>query len=252
LSDAIDGGRRMAEVATGYPDENRARRLLAAASIIQYRYGLTDYLGHTSVRLTGGGRTLIKPKHSPTVRAMDTLGPEDFIVVDDDGIAESGPMPPAEVFLHTEILRARPDINVVVHTHQVNAQAIGVLGAPILPLLHVQAPLVERPVPTWPCPLLVTNKERGAELAEALGDHKVALLQGHGIVSVATTIEEATINAIHLEQLAAINLEALRTGRSPRIIPQEEIAILRAELAPVAGRWAYYASIFDVDSALLD
>ena len=66
MSDAIEGGRRMGEVATGYPDENRARRLLAAASIIQYRYGLTDYLGHTSVRLTGGGRTRIKPKHSPT------------------------------------------------------------------------------------------------------------------------------------------------------------------------------------------
>ncbi len=235
-----------------YRDEARARRLLTAASIIQFRYGLTDYLGHTSVRLEGEGRTLIKPKHSPTVRAMDSLGPDDFIVVDDDGRADSGPPPPAEVFLHTEILKHRPDIDVVVHTHQPNAVAIGVLGAAIHPLLHVQSPLVERPVPIWPCPLLVTDKQRGADLAEALGDHKVVLLQGHGIVSVARTIEEATINAIHLEQLAVINLEALRTGLKPRIIPPEEIAILRAELAPVAGRWAYYASIFGVDSALLD
>lgn len=235
-----------------YQDESRARRLLTASSVIQFRYGLTDYLGHTSVRLEGEGRTLIKPEHSPTVRAMDSLGPDDFIVVDDDGLAESGPPPPAEVFLHTEILKHRPDIDVVVHTHQPHAVAIGVLGAAIHPLLHVQSPLVERPVPTWPCPLLVTDKQRGADLAEALGDHKVVLLQGHGIVSVARTIEEATINAIHLEQLAVINLEALRTGLKPRIIPPEEIAILRAELAPVAGRWAYYASIFGVDSALLD
>lgn len=235
---------------SGLLDEATARKRLAASSIIQYRYGLTDYLGHTSVRLEGD-RVLIKPKHSPTVMAMDSLGPEDFIVIDLDGRGESGPPPPAEVFIHTEILRSRPDVNVVVHTHQPNALTLGVLGAPVLPLIHVQSPLVEDPVPIWPCPLLVTTQERGASLARALGEHRVAMLQGHGIVSVSSSIEEATINAIHLEQLAVVNLEVLRTGLAPRVIPQEEIATLREELAPVRGRWAYYASIFGVDAGLL-
>lgn len=232
-------------------DEARARRLVTASSTIQYRLGLTDYLGHTSMRLPGDGRYLIKPKHSPSVRAMDDLGPDDLIVVDGAGVSEGGGRPPAEVFIHTEILERRPDVNVVVHTHQPLAVTMGVLEVPIHPLLHVQSPLVREPVPIWPCSLLVTDQELGGQLADALGDRSVAHLQGHGIVSVGATIEEATVNAIHLEQLAKINLECLKTGRSPRVIPDTEIDRLRETLAPVDGRWAYYASITEVDEALL-
>lgn len=241
----------MVATRTGDAEEQRARRLVTASSTIQYRLGLIDYLGHTSMRLDGDGRYLIKPKHSPSVRAMDSLRPDDLIVVDDDGISESGGRPPAEVFIHTEILKHRPDVNVVVHTHQPQAVTMGVLEAPILPLLHVPSPLVIEPVPIWPCSLLVTDQELGSQLADALGDKPVAHLQGHGIVSVAATVEEATVNAIHLEQLAKINLDALKTGRSPRVIPREEIELLRQRLAPLDGRWAYYASITDVDEALL-
>jgi ribulose-5-phosphate 4-epimerase/fuculose-1-phosphate aldolase len=84
-----------------------------------------------------------------------------------------------------------------------------------------------------------------------LGDRPVAHLQGHGIVSVGAIIEEATVNAIHLEQLATVSLEALKTGRQPRVIPPDELARLREQLAPVDGRWAYYASVTDVDESLL-
>lgn len=232
-------------------DEQRARRLITASSTMQYRLGLIDYLGHTSMRLDGEGRYLIKPKHSPTVRGMDGLGPDDLIVVDDQGVNEGGGRPPAEVFIHTEIFRRRPDVQVVVHTHQPLAVTMGVLEAPIEPLLHVQGSLVAEPVPLWPCSRLVTTPSLGADLAETLGDHAVAHLQGHGIVSVGATIEEATVNAIHLEQLARINLQALQSGRAPRVIPADEIASLREELAPLDGRWAYYASVTGVDDALL-
>lgn len=232
-------------------DEQRARRLVTASSTIQYRMGLTDYLGHTSMRLAGDHRYLIKPKHSPSVRAMDSLGPEDLIVVDDDGVSADASRPPAEVFIHTEIFKRRPDVNVVVHTHQPLAVTMGILEAPMHPLLHVQSPLVSAPVPIWPCSLLVTDQGLGGRLADALGDGPVAHLQGHGIVSVGATIEEATVNAIHLEQLSRVNLEVLKTGLTPRVIPPEEIERLRDQLAPVDGRWAYYASITDVDEELL-
>lgn len=239
---------------TGIPqhlDEDRARRLVTAASAIQYAAGLTDYLGHTSVRLVGDDRYLIKPKHSPSVRGMDELCPDDLIVVDGDGTTAADARPPAEVFIHTEILKARPDVNAVVHTHQPRTVMIGVLDTPILPLLHVQGPLVRQGVPTWPCSLLVTDATLGAQLAEALGDHPVAHLQGHGIVSVAASVEEATVNAIHLEQLATANLEALRTGRTPRAIPEDQLDRLEEQLAPVDGRWAYYAASAGVDPDLL-
>ena len=43
-----------------------------------------DYLGHPSVRLDAD-RILIKPKHSPKVRGMDRMRPEDMSVIDLDG-----------------------------------------------------------------------------------------------------------------------------------------------------------------------
>lgn len=240
----------VAETGPSKPEEDRFRRLLTASSMIQFRLGLTEYLGHTSVRLPGGGY-LIKPKHSPSVKGMDTLRPEDFIVVDDDGRTTSEAVPPSEVFVHTEIYRRRSDVDVVLHTHQPMATLMGILGAPILPLLHVHSALVAEPLPTWPCSLLVQDRELGRSLAEQLGDSRAAHLQGHGIVIAAKTVEEATVDAIHLEQIATTNLEVLKTGLAPRVVPPDEIATLQEQIAPVGGRWAYYASVAGVDESLL-
>ena len=65
-------------------DEHEQRALLATACHILYKLGLSDYLGHPSVRLDER-RVLIKPKHSPSIRGMDTMGPRDMVVIDLDG-----------------------------------------------------------------------------------------------------------------------------------------------------------------------
>ena len=185
------------------PSEAELRELLAQSCRILYRLGLSDYLGHPSVRIEGTDRVLIKPKHSPRVRGMDTMTADVMIGVFVYGRRkrEVGPgdPPPSEVFIHTEIYRARPDVLSVVHTHQPISTLAGIVGLPILPLLHVAAPLVEQqPVPTFACAELVVNPDLGRGLAQALGNHKVCHLQGHGIVSVADTIQAATIGAAHV------------------------------------------------------
>src|SRR5919201_6100831 len=227
------------------PSEADLRELLAQSCRILYKLGLSDYLGHPSVRLEGTDRVLIKPKHSPRVRGMDTMTADHMIEIDLDGkLIEGQDAPPSEVFIHTEIYRARSDVLSVVHTHQPISTLAGIVGLPILPLLHVAAPLVEQqPVPTFACAELVVNQELGRGLAQALGSHRVCHLQGHGIVSVADTIEAATIGAVHLEQLAEVNYRAAQLGREPRVIPPREIEALKRNLAPLAGRWAYYVSL---------
>jgi hypothetical protein len=75
------------------------------------------------------------------------------------------------------------------------------MNAEILPVLHVQAGLLGGgEIPVWPCPLLVTNPERGCDMAAALGDSNVGHLQGHGIVSVAADVKTATVQAIMLKR----------------------------------------------------
>jgi len=228
-------------IASVPPDE--PRELLATACKILYKLGLSDYLGHPSVRL--GERVLIKPKHSPRVRGMDTMAASDMVVIDLDGILIEGEHePPSERFIHTEIYRARPDVRSVVHTHQPMATLAGIVGLEILPLLHLESQVVsDGPVPTFACAELVVNRDLGARLAGALGAHRVCHLRGHGVVSVGPSVQEAVLGAIHLERLADVNYRAALLGRPPRVIPPDELAALQRHLAAPAGRWAYYAEL---------
>jgi ribulose-5-phosphate 4-epimerase/fuculose-1-phosphate aldolase len=165
-----------------------------------------------------------------------------MVVIDLDGhLIEGDQPPPAECCLHTEIYRARPDVGSVVHTHQPSATLLGVVGAPLLPVLHIPAVLTGGgAIASWPCPLLVTTPELGRSLAAALGGGSLGHLVGHGIVSVATDLKAATVSAIALEELAEVNLRILTTGRQPRVITPGEVAELARAAAPVEGRWAYY------------
>jgi ribulose-5-phosphate 4-epimerase/fuculose-1-phosphate aldolase len=224
--------------------EKELRGLVAQAGRILDTLGLVDYLGHCSARVPGTDRVVVKPKHSPKIRSMAALGPDDMVVVDLDGtLLDGADKPPAEVFIHTEIYRARPDVGAVVHTHQPTATLAGVLGQPIEPTLHVPATFVPSNPPTWPHPVLVTSPDLGRDLAAALGDESFCHLQGHGIVSVAADIPHATVGAAMLEQLADASLRAASTGLRPRVITPEEIETLRGQTAGVEGRWAYYLQL---------
>jgi ribulose-5-phosphate 4-epimerase/fuculose-1-phosphate aldolase len=230
--------------------ERELRQLVAHAGQVLAALGLVDYLGHASARVPGTDRVVVKPKHSPSVRSMAGLGPDQMIVVDLDGrLVEGQDRPPAEVFIHTEIYRARPDVGAIVHTHQRSATLVGVLGLPIEPVLHVPATFVEHNPPTWPSPTLVTSAERGRALAGTLGGGRFCHLQGHGIVSAAEGVREATVGAAMLEQLAEATLTAESTGTKPRVIPADEIATLRGQVAGVEGRWAYFCQLAGIEEA---
>jgi ribulose-5-phosphate 4-epimerase/fuculose-1-phosphate aldolase len=222
--------------------EHELRELVATGGRVLERQGLVDYLGHCSARVPGTDRVIIKPKHSPRVMSPAALSPDDMVVIDLDGnLLDGNDAPPAERFIHTEIYKARPDVLAVLHTHQRAATLLGVIGADLLPVLHVPAVLTDGgTVATWPCPLLVTTPDLGHQLAAELGSGKLCHLQGHGVVSVAADVPLAVVTAIAFEQLAEANLTILQTGRSPRIITPAELDGLRSAVASIEGRWAYY------------
>lgn len=225
------------------PEVRELRRQVALACRILGHLGLADYLGHPSARIGDSAYVAIKAGKSERVRGMTAMGVEEILVVDVDGRQYVGDNPPpSELSLHLEIYRARPDVNAVVHTHQLLATCFGAVGRPIVPMLHLEGLVVSDGVATYPHAHLITTPERGRAMAAALGRAALLHLQGHGVVSTAASIQEATLATIRLERLAQANYVALALG-TPRVIPPDELAQLRADVAGPASGWAYYSSL---------
>ena len=92
-----------------------------------------DYVaGHVTARLPDDpARFLMKPAGI----GLEEMTPGNIITVDLAGEKVLGAMPRHnEVFIHSEILAARPDIQAVVHTHPIHAVAFSSLGRPLLPV----------------------------------------------------------------------------------------------------------------------
>jgi ribulose-5-phosphate 4-epimerase/fuculose-1-phosphate aldolase len=198
-------------------------------------------MGHASQRIPGTDRILIKPRHSETMRVPGDLTTERVLEIDLDGnvvAGEEGPV--GERFIHTSIYRARPGVGGVVHTHQLYATAFGIAGREILPLLHVEAPLVGGGVPVYPSPELIKTPQLGDAVAQVLGAGPVCHLQGHGIVAVGRDVKEAVVNAVFLERQARANLVVAQLTDAPRVITTDEIERMHGPMVEYPVRWAFY------------
>ena len=107
-----------------------------------------------------------------------------------------------ELPMHLAIMRARPDINAIVHTHAIWSSAWAMCEKNI-PLViveqyeHLGGEVVCAPFAK------VGSDEVGSTVVEALGQDKFAALMGnHGAVAVGKDIEEAFCNATFLEAIA--------------------------------------------------
>jgi hypothetical protein len=92
------------------------RMKVAACTLLLVREKIMNYSGHVSARLPGRDAFLIQPIDVP----RSGLRPDHLLICDYDGNILEGPegqRAPAEVSLHGEILRARPDVNSAAHFH---------------------------------------------------------------------------------------------------------------------------------------
>lgn len=229
--------------------EAELRQLLAEACKVMAHYKLVDNTGHPSVRLPGTDYVLIKPRHSTRIKSQDRVRPEDMVVIDLEGnLIRGDDKPPSELFIHTCLYRARPDVQAIVHTHQRWSTIMSIGEAPIHPIVHIGSEVVAEPVPLWPHAMLVTNSTMGDDMAKTFGNSTVGLLQGHGITSVATTVQEAVVNAIRLEEQAEANWRVLAMGRQPRVIPPDEINQRAATGVGWDVHWAYFKEVSGCDA----
>jgi len=226
--------------AEGDLSDSRLKQRLADACLILAMGGQADDIwGHASVRRPGADTFWMKPHKL----GLEEVKREDMLLIDLDGQVVRGKRPRhSEVFIHSEIYRARPDVCAVVHTHAVPATVFASLGVPLRPITHEAAHFVPPDVPRFDETTdLIVTPERGKAVARALGNGPVLLLVAHGIVTVGASIEEATVNALVLNKAARDQL--LVPGGVPRHWSSDEDALAKRQRirnpGSTADRWAY-------------
>lgn len=208
-----------------------ACRVLANAGLAE------DVLGHVSVRV-GADRMLVRCRGPHEQGLLFTLD-EDVRLVDFDGNGNGNGEGvedwsiPNELPIHAELMRARPEVDAVVHCHPPSVLVAGVEGVPLRPVFGAYnipaARLALDGVPIYPRAVLVRRPELGRELAATMGQSAVCVLRGHGIATVgsgAHAIEQAVVRALNLDVLARISVERARLGDGAADLPLEDIAEL--------------------------
>ena len=189
--------------------------------------GQGDYVwGHISARLPDNpNRFLMKPG----TLGLEEMTADNVITVDIEGEKTSGPWPRHnEVYIHSEVLRARPDINCVIHTHPEHAIAFSSLGKQLSAMSN-DGTMFSAGVPIFSETTdLITDQPRGKAVARTLGDRGALILRNHGIVTAGSTIEHAVFLAIKLEKACRIQMLAEQAGGPKLFVKEEELAAKRS------------------------
>lgn len=213
--------------------------------------------GHISARVPGTDTLLIRAR-GPGETGVRYTATDDVITVDLNGRKLSGRAdlePPQEVFIHTWLYRTRPEIGSVLHAHPATVVLFTICNKPLLPLYGAYDPsslrLLIEGIPTYPRSVTVSNDVLGQEFAAAMVG-RACLMRGHGITTCGSGIEEATLTAIKLNELAEMNYRAHLLGH-PEPIPADEIAHFASGKKPVkdthaASSWRYYCSLVGEES----
>jgi ribulose-5-phosphate 4-epimerase/fuculose-1-phosphate aldolase len=190
---------------------------LVIANHILVNEGVVDGFGHISVRHDKHpDRFLIARSMAP---ALVNAG--DIVSCDLDGEVHDaqGRHSYVERFIHSEIYRARPDVVAVIHSHSPSVIPFGVTGARLRPICHMSGflgattPVFEiRHSGGESTDLLVRNQLLGRALANVLGPSAVALMRGHGSVTVGSSIQQVVFRAIYTESSARLQAQAMALG----------------------------------------
>jgi L-fuculose-phosphate aldolase len=181
---------------------------------------------------------------------FEEVTPDRVLLVSAHGEVLDGEGPRhAEYPIHTEVLRARPDVAAVVHTHATGAVAFASLGVPLRPISHEGTLFVPPDVARFDrTGDLILTPALGAEVAGALEERNAVLLVNHGVVTVGPDVATAVVTALLLERACRVQLAAMAAGDLRRWSSDEEARAKREHCYPPAllhQAWEYLVRNLD-------
>lgn len=202
---AVDSGRSEAEQET--------RVDLAALYRLFVKYGWTDLIyTHISARVPGEeGSYLINPYGL----YFDEINASSLIKADYDGNVldpKGGEYNQAGHLIHTAILKARPEINFVLHTHSRAGTAVSAMKCGLLPLSQHSNIILDQ-VAYHDYAQVTSDEEECERLGRDLGDKYIMLMRNHGLLACGRTAAEAFHFLYYMEMSCKIQVDVLAAGK---------------------------------------
>jgi 3-hydroxy-2-methylpyridine-4,5-dicarboxylate 4-decarboxylase len=225
-----------------------AIEMVVMANRILSNENIFDYLGHVSLRNPENPNTFFISR----AIAPDLVTKADILEVDLDGkvITQSKFAPYSERIIHAAILKARPDVNSIVHAHPIDICIMAGAGVQFRPMIH-HASIFWEGVPTYDdydftspkaTGFLVTTKEEGDRVARLLGPRKAMLMVAHGCIVVGDSVPYAVYATVTLRDNIVVQLGAERAGKA-KYMTEAQSKHMGAILGGGLERsWNYYVN----------
>ena len=194
------------------PDQDSRAQVVLGGRILA-QHGNADLVwGHLAIRDPSGRGVWLKGSGL----GFDEIAAENVQLVGFDGqLVEGTGSVHLERYIHTEVMRARPDVGCVIHTHPESAVTFASLGVPLQAVAHEATlftpPDIARFTQTGE---LIRTMELGRAVADSLGQRNALLLVNHGSVVVGRDVAEAVFSAVMLEKACRMQLAALSAAPS--------------------------------------
>lgn len=187
-------------------DSSPQQQIVTACRVLQIAGQADMVWGHVSIRDELGRGLWLKGSNL----GFDEVHEHDVILLSWEGeVIEGTAGRHVEYPIHLEIMRLRPDVNSVVHTHPLYSLAFAAIGRPLLALSHEACHFVPPDIARFTqTGDLIRTPELGQDLVRCLGDRNAVLIPHHGIVTVGADLGRAVAAATHLERACQIALLA--------------------------------------------
>ena len=185
--------------------------------------------GHLTIRLPDDSDLFYMKPHS---FGFDEVSTENIVTCDIEGNKVDGTAPRhSEVYIHSEIFRVRPEVNAVIHTHPEYSVAVSATGRPVASYSQPGALFFDNVGVYTDTPDLIRSKEMGAGVARAIGRKRVCFLKNHGVVVVGSSVADAVVGAIMLENACRVQILVESTGSVADVFPDEQVKQLQEKLS---------------------
>jgi L-fuculose-phosphate aldolase len=206
------------------------KQKLITAGRILVAEGQDDFTrGHISARLPDNPALFFMKPHSV---GLDEITTENILTIDLEGNVVAGAARRhSEVYIHTEIYKARPDAASVIHSHPLYSVALSASGRPLRCYSQPGALFYAALGVYTGSIALIRSPALGKGVAAALGPHRAVLLKNHGVAVAGASIEEAVVSVIMLETAARVQLITEAAGDPAPEFPREDIETLRQQIS---------------------